>query len=389
MSAIRTRLIGNARAVAAVQRALASASPPHAWLFVGPEGVGKAGLARWLAQAVNCERNVEAGRGVGAEQPDISSASGETNQNQVLALLATPSLVAQPRRSDVAPCGKCRQCDRIARGIHADVQTVTIPPAEEGPQHKEIGVDQIREVQRAVALAPFEGRTRVVIIDPAERLSEEAQNAFLKTLEEPPPNAVFVLIATRGDALLPTVRSRCALIEFGLVSTADIERSLSGRGVEEEQARLLARLSTGRPEWAMAMADDGSRLEKRNEALEQARMLASMPMADLMDLSERLAQQFRRDREPVFERLDAWLSWWRDLLLVSASGESEDGVANVDMLDALREDAGRYDQDGVVAFVQALRECRRRLEGNVQARIALDALLVRAPREGSLHTIKT
>ena len=139
----------------------------------------------------------------------------------------------------------------------------------------------------------------------------------------------------------------------------------------------------------MAMADDGSRLEKRNEALEQARMLASMPMADLMDLSERLAQQFRRDREPVFERLDAWLSWWRDLLLVSASGESEDGVANVDMLDALREDAGRYDQDGVVAFVQALRECRRRLEGNVQARIALDALLVRAPREGSLHTTKT
>ncbi|TMF05124.1 MAG: hypothetical protein E6I38_12020 [Chloroflexi bacterium] len=85
LSAIRIRLIGNARAVAAVQRALASASPPHAWLFVGPEGVGKAGLARWLAQAVNCERNVEAGRGAGPEQPDISSASGETNQNQVLA----------------------------------------------------------------------------------------------------------------------------------------------------------------------------------------------------------------------------------------------------------------------------------------------------------------
>src|SRR2546425_2123819 len=239
----------------------------------------------------------------------------------------------------------------------------------------------IREVQRAVALAPFEGRTRAVIIDPADKLSEEAQNAFLKTLEEPPPSAVFVLIAMRGDALLPTVRSRCALIEFGLVSTAEIEEALRDRGIEEERARLLARLSNGRPEWALAMVDDPSRLEKRSEALEQARALASMPMGDLMDLSGRLAQQFRRDRETVLERLDGWLSWWRDVLLVPASGvDSGDGVANVDMLDELREDAGRYERDGVVAFVRALRECRRRLESNVQARIALDALLVRAPR---------
>jgi hypothetical protein len=104
-----------------------------------------------------------------------------------------------------------------------------------------------------------------------------------------------------------------------------------------------------------------------------------MPMADLMDLGERLAQQFRRDREPVLERLDAWLSWWRDVLLVSAS--EGDGVANVDMVEALREDAGVYEREDVVAFVQALRECRRRLEENVQARIALDALLVRTPRD--------
>src|SRR6266540_3802651 len=185
--------IGNARVLGAVQRALAGPSPPHAWLFVGPEGVGKATLARWLAQVVNCE-------------PVVSGPS-------------TPP-------ETVRPCGVCSQCQRIARGIHADVVTVAIPPPEDGVQHKDISVDQIRDVERAVALAPFEGRTRVVIIDPAERLSEEAQNAFLKTLEEPPPNAIFVLIATPGDALLPTVRSRCALIEFGLVSTADIEQAL-------------------------------------------------------------------------------------------------------------------------------------------------------------------
>jgi DNA polymerase III subunit delta' len=378
-------VIGNARAFAAVQRALASASPPHAWLFVGPEGVGKAGLARWLAQAVNCERNLHAGGGVGARhQNDRSQTSGLSEDGASSGTEDRPD--ASPLHPDVeraaaiAPCGECGQCDRIARGIHADVVTLTIPPAEEGPQHKEISVDQIREVQRAVSLAPFEGRTRVVIIDPADKLSEEAQNAFLKTLEEPPPNAVFVLIATQVDALLPTVRSRCTRIEFGLVPTGEIEQALRERGVAEERAQLLARLATGRPEKALALADDPSRLEKRSEALAQARALAATPMADLMDLAERLAQQFRRDRETVLERLDAWLSWWRDLLLVSASGESEDGVANVDMLDALREDAGRYEWEGLIAFVQALRECRRRLEGNVQARIALDACLVRVPR---------
>jgi DNA polymerase-3 subunit delta' len=374
-------LIGNARAIAAVRRALASASPPHAWLFAGPEGVGKAGLARWLAQGVNCERNAGGRGSVGAQHPhDITTTDGvpstaASTDSEGMTDAAPLHLGGEPR-TDVEPCGECGQCDRIARGIHADVVTVTILPAEDGPQHKEISVDQIREVQRAVSLAPFEGRTRVAIIDPADKLSEEAQNAFLKTLEEPPPNAVFVLIATRGDALLPTVRSRCTLIEFGLVSTAEIEEALRERGVEEERARLLARLATGRPEKALALADDDSRLEKRNEALEQARGLASMPMADLMDLGERLAQQFRRDREPVLERLDAWLSWWRDVLLVSAS--EGDGVANVDMVEALREDAGVYEREDVVAFVQALRECRRRLEENVQA---LDALLVRTPRD--------
>jgi DNA polymerase-3 subunit delta' len=379
-------IVGNARAFAAVQRGLASGSQPHAWLFVGPDGLGKAGLARWLAQAVNCERNVDAGRGVGARrQTDGAPATGILEDGPSAG--ASDVAGASPLRDDpqpahaVAPCGECGQCDRIARGIHADVVTMTIPPAEDGPQHKEISVDQIREVQRAVSLAPFEGRTRVAIIDPADRLSEEAQNAFLKTLEEPPPNAVFVLIATRGDALLPTVRSRCTLIEFGLVATAEIEEALRERGVEEDRARLLARLSTGRPEKAFALADDASRLEKRSEALEQARELAAMPMGDLMDLGERLAQQFRRDRDVVLERLESWLSWWRDILLVSAAGEAGDGVANVDMLDSLWEDAGRYERDDVVAFVQALRECRRRLEENVQARIALDALLVRTPRD--------
>ena len=138
-------LIGNPRAVATVQRALASGSPPHAWLFAGPTGVGKAALARWLAQALNCEQT-------------------SVRRDETVA---------------VEPCGECAQCTRIARDIHSDVLTVSIPPPEDGVQHKDISVEQVREVEQAVALAPFEGRTRVAIIDPADAMSDGAQYAFL------------------------------------------------------------------------------------------------------------------------------------------------------------------------------------------------------------------
>ncbi len=390
-------LIGNARAVAAVKRALAGDAPPHAWLIVGPEGVGKATLACWLAQVLNCERNVDGRSGVRARYQDggartVGVPRAGPPSGSVALPDASPLQGDAERRAGVEPCGECSQCDRIARGIHADVMTVTIPPAEDGVQHKEISVDQIRDVERAVALAPFEGRTRVVIIDPADRLSTGAQNAFLKTLEEPPPNAVFVLVAAREDALLPTVRSRCRRFEFGLVPAAEIEQALlalSGSKdpdlridkdlhIAREKARLLSRLAMGRPGRALEMAADPSRLEKRRQALEQASALGGMPMADLMDLSDRLSRRFREHREDVLERLSTWLAWWRDVLLVQSG--AADGVTAVDLLDTLGEDASRYKLPHVVAFVQALVECRERLESNVQARIALDALVVRAPR---------
>ena len=366
-----------------MQRALAATSPPHAWLFTGPEGVGKATLARWLAQALNCLANVNAEGGVGArlredvptsgDVPETNHALGSTNVPG-----ASPLQAGVDTRSAVEPCGECRQCDRIARGIHADVSTITILPPEDGTQHKDISVDQIREVEQAVSLSPFEGRTRVVIIDPADDMSIGAQNAFLKTLEEPPPHTAFVMIATQEDALLPTVRSRCRLMEFTLVPVAEIENALLEQGLDAERARLLARLAGGRPGRALLLAQEPARIEKRQEMLQQARSLGSLPMADLMDLSERLAARFREDRGAVLYRLAEWLGWWRDIMLVQSG--AEEGVANVDLLGELREDASDYSPADAVTLVQALRECRRRLEGNVQARIALDAMLVMAPR---------
>ena len=341
-------LIGQERAVAALERALREGRVAHAYLFVGPERVGKHTLALKLAQALNCERAVGAG---------------------------APAYEGEERAAE--PCGECSPCRRIANGIHADVQAVTVEEGEEGSQ-KGIHVSQIREVERIAALKPFEGRCRAVIIDPAEEMNAAAQNAFLKTLEEPPPQVVFALVTADESRLLPTIRSRCRRLELRLPATAEVEAALVANGVEADRARLLARLSRGRIGWALEAAGDASLLERREEMLAQARALASMSVAERIDLAERLGGEFKRKPEALLAALEAWRDWWRDVLLVQAS--AEDGTANVDRLAELRQDAARYGRDGVAAFVRAVGEAGLNLQENAQPRLVLETLLLGAPR---------
>lgn len=331
-----TAFIGNERAVAAIDRAVASGSPQHAYLFAGPGRVGKATLALRLAQALNC------------------NAAGEP------------------------PCGECSPCRRIASGSHADVFTVTVEPTSEGAQHTAIGVDQMREVERIVSLAPYEGRSRVVIIDPADGMTTEAQNAFLKTLEEPPPRVVFVIVSPQPEKLLPTVISRCQRIDFRLVPAEAIESALRERGTGAEEARKLGRLASGRPGWAFAMAAEPALLEKRREAIEQARSFVTLPMADRMELAEKLAERFRERRDDVLERIDEWEGWWRDVLLAQAG--AAESAANVDLRTELEADARDCPRADVLAFVKALGEAREQLRANVSARLALEYLMLQAPR---------
>ncbi len=327
-------LIGNERAVRVLEMAIASTSMPHAFLFIGPESTGRATAARRLAQGLNC--------------------TGEA-----------------------PPCLECGQCRRIESGIHSDVLTVGLPDSGDGPAKKVISIEQMREVQQAAALAPYEGRMRVTIIDPASALSPDAQNAFLKTLEEPPPHAVFVLIADDGSALLETVHSRCTPVEFRLAVAADIEEGLLARGTEPERAHLLARLAAGRPGWAVRVAGDPAALERRSEAISQARSLTEMPLPDRIDFAEKLSEAFRKEREPVIRTLDVWLGWWRDVLLLQADAEA--ALANVDMLAEARADAAEYGRAEVTRFLQTLLDTRQYLGENVQSRIALDALMLDVP----------
>ena len=327
------QIAGNERALHALRAAVDGGSPAHAYLFLGPEHTGRATAAIRLAQALNCT-------------------------------------------VDDPPCGECTQCRRIEAGIHSDVVTLTLE-SDDNVVRKNISESQVDELRGALTLKAYEGRTRVAIINPADAMSESAQNKLLLTLEEPAPSVAIILIATEDEKLLETIRSRCASIDFGLVAADEIKAALIERGATLDNARLLARLSGGRPGWAIDALSDPRVLERRREVLDAARSLVRLPMADRMELAEKLSDAFKRDRDAVLHQLDEWAAWWRDVLLVQ-SGAS-DRVANLDHDRELQEDASSHSRAEIAAFLQAIIETRTYLVENVQSRIALDALMLAAP----------
>src|SRR5215217_94220 len=178
-------LTGHTHLLDLIARAATRGSLPPSVIFAGPDGVGKRMAAVALAQLMNC--------------PNLPPA-GERHTSD--------------RHPDA--CGTCASCKRIARGVHADV--LLIEPGDSGA----IKIDQVRDAIERSAYRPFEGRRRVVILDEADAMNADAQNAVLKTLEEPPAASTFVLVTSRPDMLLPTVRSRCQRLRFGRLSPADV-----------------------------------------------------------------------------------------------------------------------------------------------------------------------
>src|SRR5690606_6779975 len=183
-------IIGHASALAALDRALESERPPHAWIFSGPEGVGKAAVALEFAAALNC---------TGIQEPALGTP----------ALLDVEPETPQGARS--RPCDECRNCRDTLAGRHPDVELVAPggmcdeADHKEKPDSRDLGICQIRRVEHQLALSPYAGTHRVAIVDAADTLHVEAANAFLKTLEEPPPGSIIILLVEREERLPETI----------------------------------------------------------------------------------------------------------------------------------------------------------------------------------------
>ena len=192
-------IVGHRRLLSLLSRAIARETLPPALLLAGPAGVGKRRAAVALAEALNCLKPQESG--------DFARDG----------------------------CGECAACRRIQRGVHPDV--IVIEPGDTGS----IKIEPVRDVIDRADYRPFEGRRRVVIIDEADAMAAPPQSALLKTLEEPPPASIFVLVSSIPDALLPTVRSRCSRLRFAGLSPAELTEVLTrDHGYTEQNARAVA-----------------------------------------------------------------------------------------------------------------------------------------------------
>jgi len=295
------RDVGNRRLAALLARSVARDALPPSLIFSGPDGADMRSTAIAVAQSLNCLEPV----GKGDERDG---------------------------------CGKCAACTRIARGMHPDV--IIVEPGDNGS----IKVDQIREVIERTGYRPFEGRRRAVIVDQADMMMAPAQNALLKTLEEPPPSSVFMLVTTRPDMLLPTVQSRCPRLRFQSAGNEDIDAD-----AREIASDVLVQVA--------ASDDPGRRMDAAK------------------DLMAKTGAGGRSDRDQLASHLHAMSALLRDVEVLATRADA--GVlANADVradLDRLTKSFGG--ERGMRAFT-AVDKALTALDENANAKIVADWLVL-------------
>jgi DNA polymerase-3 subunit delta' len=311
-------------------RATARGTLPPSLLFAGPSGVGKRLAAVALAQALNCDNLSRFADGLDA-------------------------------------CGSCKPCTRIAKGVHADV--FIVQPGDTGS----IKIEQIRDVVDRTGYRPFEGRRRVVIIDDADALGIPAQDAVLKTLEEPPPASVFVLVTDRPDVLLPTVRSRCQRLRFGPLEVGDVAAILvRDHEMSSAEAHAAAAASGG----SVGRAIDGSAedaMEARNAAARVLHGAASSTDPRRRLDGARALVGGGGDRDELSRRLLAMSSILRDIGLLHARADART-LANVDLQSELQSLTRAYDSDRTLRAFAAVDRAIDALERNASPKIVADWL---------------
>lgn len=309
------------------------------------------------------------------------------------------------RRAAIAFAGELLgDRDRAARGVHPDLYTLE-------PLGDQIRIDPIRRLRRDLHMRPFEAARRVYLVFGADLMNEDAADALLKDLEEPPPYAVLVLVADELGPLSPTIRSRCQHVPFRRLSQRAIKAHLSARGLAGEQLDALARVAGGRLDRAERLLDPAAG-ERRGDLIELARSVYLDPEFDPSQASQRvtemarergararadaeqeatgeetpreLEQRARRagrgaEREEVLETLDLLSGWYRDLMVVGAGAER--AVLNSDRASELGEDALPERSVAAERAAETVRDVWRSFEYNVQPGLALEALFVRLRRE--------
>jgi DNA polymerase-3 subunit delta' len=308
------QIIGQEKAIKILTQAIRSSKIPHAYLFLGPPGVGKSLTARQLAKVLNCEL-----RGLDC-------------------------------------CDSCSQCRKIDSFNHPDVRWIS--PVEDSMKIK---INQIRDLKQAINLKPYQGRVKVWIILKAESMTEEAADAFLKTLEEPPENSLLILICSNLNLLLPTIISRCQVINFGAVHFEELKQFLSMTyGLEEQKAHFLAALADGSLGKAVGLKETDT-FRIRDEIMDW-----------VMNGFEGKETGWANDPYYLIERnLDITISLYRDLLMLGEGGKL---LINIDREKELKRLKNRYSVEKLLKIIEIVSQVKYLIHQNVNRKIALEVM---------------
>jgi DNA polymerase III subunit delta' len=320
-----SEIIGHEKQSENLRLSLLNGRLHHAYLFIGPDGIGKRTLGLAMAQAIHCSE----------------------------------------LENDF--CGGCGACRAIQAGNHADVRVV-----EPISNKNDISIQQVRELEKALSLRSFSGRQKVAIIDPSTLMNWAAQNALLKTLEEPPQGCVLILIASNAGGLLPTVRSRAFALSFGPLPRQLIVDFLIRKGKTREQAEFLAVLAMGSL-GTVSKIDKEKMIEKR---LEWMKTLVSLRAGDYR-AALNAAEALAGNREETLKFLEWAGLWYRDLLSFRIA-HTPNQVVNVDMLPQIEEQSAAMEEDDLFSLLSKTGEASQLIQRNLNRRMVLEDLLLRA-----------
>ena len=318
-------IIGHEKQLETLRLALANGRLHHAYLFVGPDGVGKRTVALSLARAVHCSE----------------------------------------RNNDF--CGQCANCARIQAGNHPDVRVI-----EPLPGKKEISIQQIREIEKELNFRSFSGGRKIAVISPATLMNLTAQNALLKTLEEPPQGSVLFLIAPSAGGLLPTLRSRCLRLSFGPVPRDLLVGFLAAKGMNSAEASFLAAMSGGSP--GAAVSIDGEELSERRRFWGD--VLCALKTGDYRAATE-AAETLAGNREETLKFLEWANTWYRDVLIHAVTQSSRD-IINLDMAAQIEEHSAHSDIEQLLALLAQITAAGAQIQRNLNRRMVLENLFFTA-----------
>lgn len=316
---------GHEQIIEHLQNLIVNQKVGHAYIFCGEDGTGKNMLASLFAKALECE------------------AGGSDS------------------------CGTCRSCRQAESGNHPDIRYVT------HAKSASIGVDEIREqVNEDIVIKPYSSKYKIYIIDEAEKMTPQAQNALLKTIEEPPSYAVIMLLTNSAQALLPTIRSRCVMLNMKPVPTEQIQDYLIQKyQIPEYQARVCASYSQGNMGKAIKMATSPDFTQFHESVLHLVKNLDDMDLYVIIDAIKKLSE----NKMDIYDVIDMMMVWYRDVMILKLTNDPN-LLVYPEEYSALSKEASKSTYEGLEQIIKAMEKAKVRLKANVNFDIALEMMLL-------------